>query len=406
MQSNIAAGVDDINLIERNLEKAQVHFTGLAADLDNLRRHYRQTLNNLPVGVCSLGSDGEILMWNRAMEQIAGIDGSDVLGSLLKTLPQPWSDTLVGFADDHQDDFQKREVMDTAGNSRWFTLHKASTTSVTQIGEDLVILVEDVTDTQHMEQELLHTERLASIGRLAAGVAHEVGNPITGIACLAQNLEYESDLTEIRQTAIDILKQTGRVTRIVESLVNFSHVGSASGDIQLTACNLADCVDEAISLLSLDTNARAVDFRNHCDRETLVLGDSQRLLQVFLNLLANARDASAANTPVTVHEIDAGQDGVSIAVDDEGSGIPVELQSRVFEPFFTSKEPGHGTGLGLALVYSIMEDLGGSISLVSPLDETRGRGTRFKMFLRSASYDTSVTGDPKDPRPAVEGNPV
>ncbi len=406
LQGGTTEGIDDINLIERNLEKAQVHFTGLAADLDNLRRHYRQTLNNLPVGVCSLGSDGEILMWNRAMEQLTWIDGSDVLGSLLNSLPRPWSDTLGGFTDTDQKDFQKREVVDANGTSRWITLHKASTASVTQIGEDLVILAEDVTDSQQMEQELLHTERLASIGRLAAGVAHEVGNPITGIACLAQNLEYESDLAEIRQTGVDIHKQTERVTRIVESLVNFSHVGSAAGNIQLTACNLADCIDEAVSLLSLDTNARTVSFRNACDRETLVLADSQRLLQVFLNLLGNARDASAVGAPVTVLEIETHGEGVCIAVDDEGSGIPIDVQGRVFEPFFTSKEPGQGTGLGLALVYSIMEDLGGSVSLVSPVDEDSGCGTRFQVTLRSASYDTTVTGDPKDVGYAVEDNPT
>ena len=236
-----------------------------------------------------------------------------------------------------------------------------------------------------MEEELLHNERLASIGRLAAGVAHEIGNPVTGIACLAQNLEYAEDPEEIAHTAQDILKQTERVGRIVESLVNFSHVGSSSEELELMPCNLADCVDESIHLLALDREAQQVRFSNRCDRELLVLADSQRLLQVFVNLLGNARDACDDEGHI---QIQAYQQNARILVDvdDNGSGIPVELQSQIFEPFFTTKDPGAGTGLGLALVYSIMEDLGGAVHLTSPLQDGAHPGTRFTLQLSGASY--------------------
>jgi nitrogen-specific signal transduction histidine kinase len=88
------------------------------------------------------------------------------------------------------------------------------------------LLMEEVTETVMLEKELLHNERLASLGRLAAGVAHEIGNPVTGIACLAQNLKYDSDKPEIAEAARDILTQTERISRIVQSLVNFSHAGN------------------------------------------------------------------------------------------------------------------------------------------------------------------------------------
>ncbi len=378
-------GTEDINLIERNLERAQVHFTGLAADLDNLRRHYRQILNNLPVGVCSLGADGEILLWNRNMELTTGIAAHDVLGSHLDSLATPWGEVIGNFSRDPAETALRREVTDDTGASRWISLHKTPE-GLAESGEDRVLLMEDITDAQRMEQDLLHNERLASIGRLAAGVAHEVGNPITGIACLAQNLEYEDDLGEIRHTATDILKQTDRVTRIVESLVNFSHVGSSSGDLNLTPCNVADCVDEATSLLALDSSARPVRFLNDCDRETLVLADSQRLLQVFLNLLGNARDASEDHGDIRISE-NRMPGAVQIHFDDQGSGIPPAVQSRVFEPFYTTKDPGEGTGLGLALVYSIIEDMGGAISLTSPTLPNQAGGTRFTLQLPETSYE-------------------
>ena len=239
-----------------------------------------------------------------------------------------------------------------------------------------------------LEEELLHNERLASIGRLAAGVAHEIGNPVTGIACLAQNLEYENDPEEIHNMAQDILKQTDRVSRIVESLVNFSHTGSSAGDTKLTPCNLADCVDEAVHLLQLDHKAKPVRYSNLCDRELLVMADSQKLLQVFINLLGNARDAcdELGHVDVAAQSRNA---VVSIDIIDDGCGIPPELHSQVFEPFYTTKDPGEGTGLGLALVHSIMDDMDGSVQIYSPVTSQPSRGTRIALKLPTGSYGSN-----------------
>lgn len=379
-----AGGTEDINQIERNLDLNQHQFTGLAADLDNLRRHYRETLDRLPVGIYSLGADAEILMWNRATEQITGVPADQVLGSRLSALPLPWRELMEGFHQGGEDTILKTEVVSPDSGSRWISLHR---TAAGESGEnsDSITLVEDITDFERLEEELLHSERLASIGRLAAGVAHEIGNPVTGIACLAQNLEYAVDPQEIEHTAQDILRQTQRVTRIVESLMNFSHIGNIAGDTHLAPANLADCVDEAIHLLSLDREARPVQFSNHCDRELVVLADSQRMLQVFVNLLGNARDACDELGHV---QIQAHRDGeqVLIDVDDNGCGIPVELHKQIFEPFFTTKDPGEGTGLGLALIFSIMEGMGGSVQLTSPLEQGERPGSRFTLQLARASY--------------------
>ena len=377
--------IEDINLIERNLDRAEIHFTGLAADLDNLRRHYRETLDNLPIGVCSIGSDGELLIWNRSMEETTGISATAVLGSLLDSLREPWVTVIGEFVLGDTATVLRQEVPIANSGSRWISLHKASTDANSGNTNDRVILIEDITDYELMERELLHSERLASIGQLAAGVAHEIGNPVTGIACLAQNLEYETDPREIRDTANEILKQTDRVTRIVESLVNFSHAGSRGGDAKLTPSNLADCVDEAIHLLELDREAKPINYVNHTDRELVVMADSQRLLQVFINLLGNARDASEPGGLVSVLAHKLG-DLAMISIEDEGCGIPAEHQAQVFDPFYTTKDPGEGTGLGLALVYTIMEDMGGSVQLESPAGDGSNPGTRVTLDLPIGSY--------------------
>ncbi|MEH6608774.1 MAG: ATP-binding protein [Halioglobus sp.] len=378
---------EDFTQLERKVDKAQGQFTGVAADLNNLRRHYRETLDNLPMGVCSSADDGEVLLWNRSMEQITGIPASAVVGAVLSSMNSPWREIISDFTGADSEAVAKREVVQESGNSRWISLHKASNTG-TRDDADRVILVEDVTDYEVLQSELLHSERLASIGRLAAGVAHEIGNPVTGIACLAQNLAYENDPEEIRDTAESILKQTDRVTRIVESLVNFSHVGSGAGDLRLGPCNLADCVDEAIHLLQLDRQAKHINYQNECDREQLVLADSQRLLQVFINLLSNARDACDDGGIVNISE-DLQDEKVAISVEDNGSGIPAEVMDRIFEPFFTTKDPGEGTGLGLALVYSIMEDMGGALQVHSPATEDHEAGTRVSLELPHSNYGSA-----------------
>ncbi len=365
---------EDINLIESRLERYKYHLTGLAADLDGLRRHHRQTLQDLPIGLCSLGRDREILMWNHAMEKLTGVSLYDVVGSHVSNLPAPWHRLINDFFHKSETHLHKQRV-ETGGRTRWISLVKASADHA-NAPDGQVIIIEDITETQLLEEELVHNERLASIGRLAAGVAHEIGNPVTGIACLAQNLKYDTNNSASLEAAEEILKQTHRISRIVQSLVNFSHTGAVSNPEPV---QLSRNIDEAIHLLTLNKDARTVQFVNRCDNSIHVIADDQRLLQVFINLFSNARDASAENAEVIVGcKTEDGQ--AYITVTDSGSGIAKEHIARIFEPFFTTKEPGKGTGLGLAMVYSIVEDLHGSIDIESPVAE-QNCGTRIHIRL-------------------------
>ncbi|KAF1052592.1 MAG: Sporulation kinase A [Stenotrophomonas maltophilia] len=370
---------EDIHFIESRLEDYHSRLTGMAAELDALRRYHRQTLQDLPMGACSLAKDQEILMWNRAIEELTGVPSQRVVGSRLSALPEPWKGLLESFSEAPDQHLHKQRLA-IDGQTRWLNLHKAAIEEPLAAGNSgLVLLMEDLTETQALEDKLIHSERLASIGRLAAGVAHEIGNPITGIACLAQNLreerEGDSELTELSG---QILEQTKRVSRIVQSLMSFAHAGGKQVDAE-PVC-LADVAREAIGLLSLNRRSVDVQFFNLCDPEHWVEGDAQRLAQVLINLLSNARDASPAGGAIRVRS-EASENAVDLIVEDEGSGIPKSIIDRLFEPFFTTKDPGKGTGLGLALVYSIVEEHYGQITIDSPADPERECGTRIRVTL-------------------------
>jgi len=137
---------------------------------------------------------------------------------------------------------------------------------------------------------------------------------------------------------------------------------------------------DAIGLLALNRRNFEVQFFNLCDPDHWVDGDSQRLAQVLINLLSNARDASPPHSAVRVKS-EAFEHTVDLIVEDEGSGIPQNIMDRLFEPFFTTKDPGEGTGLGLALVYSIVEEHYGQITIDSPADTESQRGTRIRVTL-------------------------
>jgi Na+/proline symporter/nitrogen-specific signal transduction histidine kinase len=371
---------DSMRFIEDQLEHSRTRLRGLSADLDNLRRYHRQILLDLPLGVCTIDRLRTVTIWNLAMEVMTGVHARDAIGVSLHRLPEPWGHLLAGFASATDEHIHHLE-MTHGGKSRWFNLHKAAIPAPLPIDHPVeeartsqVILMEDLTDLETLEAELAHSERLASIGRLAAGVAHEIGNPVTGIASLAQNLRHEDDPAIIKESIEEILNQTQRITDIVKTLMNFSRSGSIGADTQYFS--VREVAEEAIRLVRLTHQGRQIRFLNSCESQQSIEGDRQAISQVIMNLLTNACHASQPGTQV---EISAKQidDLVRIEVIDQGEGISEENLSYLFEPFFTTKAPGEGTGLGLAIAYKIVSDHKGAISI----DSVEGRGTRVTMDL-------------------------
>jgi PAS domain S-box-containing protein len=357
---------DTVRYLEEHLEDSRSRLQGLAAELDALRRYHRQILQELPLAVCSLGPDREVVVWNYAMERVSGVSGNETGGVDIGQLPEPWGALLRGFIDTEEQHLYKLQV-NIRGRPRWFNLHKAAIedpSPLARVPSGMVILVEDLTERQTLESELAHTERLASIGRLAAGVAHEIGNPLTGIASLAQNLRDENDPQVVEESIELIQQQIRRIADIVQSLVTFAH-GGVPSERAVAPVALAACVEEAVRLVRLSRAGKEIGFANECDPDLVVHGDHSRMVQLFVNLFSNACDASRpGDTVEVVSALEAGG-FVRIEVRDKGSGIPEAFRERVFEPFFTTKQPGEGTGLGLPLVYNIVSDHGGTISVES-----------------------------------------
>ena len=396
----------ELSFMERQLESWPVNLSGIALDLDLLRRHHRQVLQNLPLSVCAVDADGFISMWNLAMEKLTGISADKVTGMPVTTLAEPWSSLLSEFIRDKHATHVGRKTLVADGRQYSLSLHKAALAEhpvPVQGGRDKdtvrrreqdgqIIIIEDQTETTLLEAELVHAERLSSIGRLAAGVAHEIGNPVTGIACLAQNLRDETPDGDTRELAEQIIQQTRRISSIMHSLVSFSHSGmQADQPISHDVVCLKNLTDEAIKLTSLQQDSRNVHFVNGCTENCLVRSDRQRILQILLNLFSNARDASADGQQVWIGSHNDGHQA-HLEVRDQGCGIPPHIRDRIFEPFFTTKDPGKGTGLGLSLVYRIIQDLGGTIQIHSENATLGEKGTRVIVTFPCYDPQTGMTG--------------
>ncbi|MDB4077580.1 HAMP domain-containing histidine kinase, partial [Porticoccaceae bacterium] len=233
---------------------------------------------------------------------------------------------------------------------------------------DIILLIEDQTKSVVLIQNSIDNERLASVGRLAAGVAHEIGNPVTGIACLAQNLQHETEPDQIAESGQHILAQTERINRIVQSLINFSR-GDRALQKPIEQVNLYDSATEAIQLLALSTATPEVECVCNIDSQLMITGDYHQLIQVFLNLLSNARDASPLGGQIIINAT-AETKQVRVTISDSGTGIEEGMSGRLFEPFVTSKDPGQGTGLGLWVVFNLVQRLGAEVSISSPAENS------------------------------------
>ena len=366
----------DVRLLERRLQTSGEQMRGLTKQLNDLRQYLQSVLRQLPLGVCSISSNGRINIWNSAMHALTGIDERDAYDKSLEQLNKPWGTLLASFAESPDDTlFRQRITIETANAERFASvnLHKAQLELLEP--EDntltgLVILMEDRTSLDTLESELAHSERLASIGRLAAGVAHEIGNPLTGIASIAQNLHHDlSEVNEqdqpqeqiIREQTDDILTQVSRINTIVRSLLTFSHA-DADTEEHTESINITHCVEEALRLVQLSPDTRRLQFELSMPKGLFVNGDANQLMQVFVNLINNACDASPDNALVIVKGILYGKQ-ILIDIIDQGSGIDPKTRDHIFEPFFTTKPVGQGTGLGLSLAYSIVNKYDGKLRI-------------------------------------------
>jgi len=222
---------------------------------------------------------------------------------------------------------------------------------------------------------LVRQEKLASIGTLASGVAHEILNPLNIIGTIVQILQLEEGPTELQEQLTEIMVQIRRATKITNNLRMFSRQHAA----EIGEVNINTLFDKTSGLMEHDLNLDNILIERVYDPNLPVIeADDDQLAQVFFNLLRNSRDALEGRDDKRITITTAQQDGeVVIRFADTGSGIPPAQLDMIFDPFFTTKDPGHGTGLGLSIVYSVVEAHGGSIEVHSQ----EGVGTEFVLRL-------------------------
>jgi signal transduction histidine kinase len=233
------------------------------------------------------------------------------------------------------------------------------------------LLWELVQHESALQAELLHAEKLAGIGSFAAGIAHDMNNPLQLILGLAENLAEERDLDTVHLQARDIIEAVKRTTAICRDLTSYSRRASSHQDSRVA---INSKLDEALKIARYAVALQDIEIRKDYQPDTIVKGNPDELLHVFVNLITNAVHAMGDRGTLTLET--SAIDGVTqVRVSDTGCGIPPELLGRIFEPFFTTKPPGKGTGLGLYNIRNVIHHMHGTIGVESQV----GRGSTFTL---------------------------
>ena len=371
---------DDVELVQTiagyvaiALDNSQL-YTSLeqkASEIARLKDFSENIVESLNVGVLAVDLEGTVEAWNSRMEQVFGVPRDAAVGQPLGSLlPAELASEIASREDQEQITGIYKHRLQSQG--RLVILNVSITPLVGKSGERIgrLLLFDDVTQRERMEEQMSQTEKLTSLGLLAAGVAHEVNTPLAVISNYIQMLAKQMPDGDPRHSIIEkIVKQTFRASEIVNNLLNFSRTGAG----ELADVDLNRVVEETLSLVAhpLKTSQIRV-VKQLTDGLPPVRGSANKLQQVFLNLFLNARDAMPTGGMLEVRT-SAHNGSVEIEVVDTGNGIPREHIHKIFDPFFTTKATGRGTGLGLSVSYGIIKEHAGRIDVRS----TPGRGTSF-----------------------------
>ncbi len=342
-------------------------------------------------GIVVVDVKGNVLIFNEGAERILGFKAEEVIGHpevLFRFYPPETAKEMMSRM--RSDQYGPRDKL----NSTQITFYDKngnevpvsfSAAIVREGGQEIasVGIFSDLRQQVRMRRELEETqaqlvqaEKIASLGRLSAGVAHEINNPLAGILIYAELLERKIQNGVIdREYLTEIINQTLRCQQIVARLLEFSRQSLG----RRTRFDVNEIILRCIDLISHQAIFHNIEITTDLEpKMPYILGDPGQLQQVFTNLLLNAADAMQGNGKIKVaSRPNPTRDGVILNFSDTGCGIPATITDKIFEPFFTTKAPGKGTGLGLSIVYSVIQQHGGTIEVDSAL----GRGTNFIIRL-------------------------
>ena len=362
-----------------------------AMELARLKNYTENILESIDVAVVAVNADGVVRSCNLAFEILYGAARFEIIGASAENLLSADvvasirnASGMSGWDAAAPANIFKLSMKNLNGGSLIVNLSvrplKNSGDFVEAFISDAsgcLLVIENITEKTRLEEQLMQTEKLSSIGLLAAGVAHEINTPLTGISSYTQillnNTKDAEDDERRREILKKIEKQTFRAAEIVGGLLSFSRLGGN----EFSAVNINQIIHDSLSLLDHQFDRNRIKIaRDLNDTLPPVYGNTGKLQQVFVNLFLNARDAMPSGGELGI-QTDMDDSMVIVDIYDTGGGIPGENLKRIFDPFFTTKGIGKGTGLGLAVSYGIIQEHGGGIFVESDA----GKGTRFTLKL-------------------------
>ena len=357
----------------------------------------RRLVESFPDLVIALDRDGRYTFVSPRSRELLGFSPDELIGSPLservelhnrKEVQEFLGTIISGQCANGSTEFLIRR---SDGETRLFRATASPLMDVSGHIAGVIAAARDTTDSKRMEQQLIQNERLAAMGQMIAGVAHELNNPLTAVLGVTELLR-DSTREDSERRQLEIAhRQARRAAQIVQSLLTFSRPPQP----RQICLNLSELIQRSLQLHehSLRTNRVTVDFSAPPDLP-LVLGDPSQLTQVFLNLIANAEQAirEIRDHGTLRIRVSRAADRVVASFQDDGAGIPREILPKIFDPFFTTKRPGRGTGLGLSICLAILREHNGEID-AQPLTEG---GSLFTIWLPIARGTALFLAEPAE----------
>ena len=344
--------------------------------LIRMQSYTENVLESMADGLLSIDRDGKIVTFNRQAGEILGVEPATMEGrNIADFLDGVWEEPLAPGASGR---VVKEKQMEIRRRERDVKI--PISVSVAPLKDDAgqeqgrVLLIKDLSELRDLQEKVRRSERLASLGRLAAGVAHEIRNPLSSIKGFAQYFAKRFKGQEEEEGyAIVMVKEVDRLNRVITELLDFAGPKVPHREPQ----RLEDIADHVLKLLASDLAERKISiFKEYQENLPDVHVDRDQISQVFINIVLNSMESMKGGGKIMLSlQRTESPDAVAIVITDTGDGIPEEDLEKVFEPFFSSKRKG--TGLGLAVVHQIIEGHGGDISVES----RPGEGTRFRIIL-------------------------